>query len=131
MIYETGNVILTAGAASANSDWYLMSRTLPVSATLRVTSSAASLVGSLTFLVTDFDQKSGFEDVANVFTTGALPSGVTFANGVLSLASPASGTFEVSFTAVGVPRWLRAAWTYTSGGGSVSVAVALSGWGVG
>jgi hypothetical protein len=131
MIYETGTVIIAgAGAANASSEWIKMSRTFPVSYTARVTVTAATLQATLRILCTDFDAKSGFEAVNTEFVAaGPLPTGFTYANGVLTANNPPIGTYEIPMTALGVPRFIRAVWGYTSGGGTVALDVALSGWG--
>jgi len=129
MIREQGSALaLDAVSASTSSDWLLMARTLPVSITVRVAVTAATLAGTLTIKGTDFDAKSGSEATCGVFAAGPAPTGFSFANGVLTFANPSIGTSEIVLQALGVPRWLRLAYTFTSGGGTVAVSAAVSAW---
>lgn len=130
MIYESGQWgLVGAGAASANGDWLQMARGDAWSATIRVSASAATLAATMKFQATDFDAKSGSEATFTGWTAAsALATGITLANGVWTFASPSAGTYEILLVSYTMPRWLRAVWTYTSGGGTVTADVSISGW---
>jgi hypothetical protein len=121
--------ILTAAAASQASTWRELSELRNVTASVRVITSTTALAGTLTFRGTDFDAQIAAEPaLSNTALLSALPTGFTHANGVITIASPAVGTFTINVTWPALPKWLLADWVYTSGDAGVTVAVALSGW---
>jgi hypothetical protein len=127
--FGNANLLSAAGTSGVAVAWHQSARCLVQSLTVRMTVSAATLQATLTLKATDFDTKSGAEAVFTGFSVvSALPTGVTYANGVLTINNVGVGTAEVVFTAVAVPRWIGAVWAYTSGGGTVAVDACLSGW---
>jgi len=129
--FDSGNsnMLIAAGTASANGDWLHIARSDFFSVTLRVTVSAATLQATFKLLGTDFGTKSGSEATLSNFTLASvLPTGVTYSAGVVTFNNPAISTIEVVLTSLGAPRFLRGAWTYTSGGGTVAADAALSCW---
>lgn len=121
--------ILTAASASSSSAWYEMTEVRNATAYVRISATATTLVGTLTFRGTDFDAPIAAEPaLTNTAVITPLATGITHSNGVLSIASPAIGTYTIGVTWPAQPKWIMADWVYTSGGGTVAVAVALSGW---
>lgn len=127
--FGNANLLSAASTASVPVSWHQTARCVVQSLTVRIAVSAATLQATLTLKATDFDVKSGSEATFTGFTVAsALPTGVTYSNGVITINNASVGTSEVVFTAVAVPRWVGAVYTYTTGGGTVQVDAALSGW---
>lgn len=64
-------------------------------------------------------------------TTSALPSGATYsaATGLVTFNNLGIGTSEVVMTfGNGFTKYVRPFWTFTSGGGTVSVSATLAAW---
>lgn len=123
------STMLSAGSASAVSPWFELTELRNATAYVRVSATAATLSGTLTFRGTNFDTQLAAEPaLTNTALLTAAPAGFTLSNGVLTVASPAIGTYTIGVTWPTLPKWLLTDWVFTSGGGTVSVAVAISGW---
>lgn len=121
--------VLTAGPLSLASSWRELSEYRNVVATVRVVASTASLAGTLTFRGTNFDTQLATEPaLTNTALVSALPTGFTHANGVVTIATPAIGTFTLNLTWPVFPKWWLADWVYTGGDAGVVVNVSLAGW---
>lgn len=105
-----------------------------VSVSLVVTTTAATLVGTFGVGGTDDDSRAADEAIALVAVAGGstsvLPANITYssATGLVTFASPAAATHEVVMTFTSFPKYFRPLFTYTSGGGTVSVTATVAGW---
>lgn len=101
--------------------------------TLVITTSAATLVGTLTLTGTN-DNDRALDGAASlpVLTTGtaisALPANITFASNAITFASPAAATHEITVSYSSFPKWVRPVFTFTSGGGTITDQVTIAGW---
>jgi hypothetical protein len=86
---------------------------------------------------------TGTNDDARAFDTGAVlpaltsaalisvvPGTVTFSTttGLLTFNNLGIGTQEIVIDYTGFTKWVRPVWTFTSGGGVVSVAATIAAW---
>lgn len=127
--------ILLAGASTAdlsgryvevaNCDFLTVTTVVNVSANTLVASVAIG--GS-----NDNPDVSTFPILSNGTLITVAPTGWTFtpATGLLTAASPAIGTFEMTVSYARFPRWIRAFYDYTSGGGTVDAKVIATAWSV-
>jgi hypothetical protein len=126
--------ILVATSASLKSDWFENTQFNQMSLTVRATSSAASLVGVLTLRGTNnFPQDTTEPELITGVALTKSPAGVTYsaANGTITYASPAASPVTITIAYAQMPQFVQADWVYTSGGGTVTLIVTASGWGVG
>lgn len=126
--------ILVATSASLKSDWFENTQFNQMSLTVRATSSAASLVGTLTLRGTNnFPQDTTEPELVTGVALTKAPAGVTYtaANGAIVYASPAASPVTITIAYAQMPQFVQADWVYTSGGGTVTLIVTASGWGVG
>lgn len=127
------NELLISGASTANTSgrYIEVSNCDFLTATLVVTVSANTLVANVSLGTTnDNPDISAFPVLSNGVAITALPTGFTVTAGVLAIASPAVGTYEVTLSYPRFGKWIRAAYNYTSGGGSVDAKVIASAWSV-
>lgn len=129
-----GRVVLGAGAASAVGDVIECSGIAHLHLFARVTSSAAALIGNVEFASTP-------DGVGNLLTAAAAPLIATPGNVVLETISPdgtitldaaaaqikfattPAGTYLLCIRISNPPQYVVPRFTYTSGGGTVSVVV--------
>lgn len=134
MATKLSTIILTAGAASAQSSRYEMTSMRQFSMSLTVTVTSANLQAKFGVIGSDFDTPPVGGDPGIIGTTAisALPSGVTFDNvttGQLTFNNPAVGTYTIIHGWQLIPKWIAGNWIYTSGGGGgLVVTAALSAW---
>ena len=127
--FGDANLLIGASVTTLPVNWQQTARCMIQSLTVRVVVSAATLQATVTLKASDFDTKTGSEATFTGFTVAsALPTGVTYSNGVITINNASIGTSEVVLTSQAVPRWVGAIYTYTSGGGTVAVNACLSGW---
>lgn len=99
-----------------------------------VTVTAATLQATLALTGTDDDSRA-FDTgaILPALTSGTLisvvPGTVTLAGtGLLTFNNLGIGTQEVLITYSALTKWVRPVWTFTSGGGSVSVNATVAAW---
>ena len=128
--------ILLAGASTlegavgryvevANCDFLTVTTVVNVSANTLVASVAIG--GS-----NDDPLVSSFPILSNGILITVAPTGWTFTpeTGLLTAASPAIGTYEMTVSYARFPRWIKAFYDYTSGGGTVDAKVIATAWSV-
>lgn len=126
--------ILVATSADLKSDWFECTQFNQLSLTIRAASSAASLVGVLTLRGTNnVPQDTTEPELITGIALTKAPAGVTYsaANGTITYASPAASPVSITIAYPQMPQFILADWDFTSGGGTVSLIVSASGWGVG
>jgi hypothetical protein len=101
--------------------------------TIVITTSAINLVGTLTLTGTNDADRALDTSVALPVLTGgtaitALPSGITFASNAVTFATGAAATAEITVAYSAFTRFVRPVFTFTSGGGTISNKVTISGW---
>ena len=97
------------------------------------TVSAATLQATLALTGTNDDGRAfDTSAVLPALTSGALitavPGTVTFTGGLLTFNNLGIGTQEIILDYTGFTKWVRPVWTFTSGGGAVSVQATLAAW---
>lgn len=128
----TARQMLSAASGNAVGDWLEATFFGSFTATVNITASAATLVAALRFRGTNNSPPGAAEPIlSNVVAISALPSGITMASGVLTIASPAASTYAITLAIPQLPQLLQADWAYTSGGGTVSISVQGAGWSLG
>lgn len=126
---------LVASAASAVGQTIQVSNCDKLTLTVTLSVSAATLQGTLTLNGTS-DPMTALDpgSALPVLTTGAFittaPSGITFASNAVTFNNPAIGTYEVTVSYSSFPAWVRPAFAYTSGGGTVDLRATLGAWSV-
>lgn len=107
-----------------------------LSVTVRLNVTAATLAATVAIGGTNLDPFGTPAPSFPALLTGKVIAGgsteVDFepTTGVLTIASPAIGTHEVTIAFTEFPKWVRAAYDYTSGGGTVDMLVWLAAWSV-
>jgi hypothetical protein len=127
------NELLIVGASTTDTSgrYIEVSNCDILTATFVVSVSAATL--SATFSIggtNDNPEVSSFPVLTNGTVITTLPGTYTYTNGVLTIANQAIGTSEVTVSFSRFPKWVRASYTYTSGGGTVDAKVIASAWSV-
>lgn len=125
--------MLAASTADVTGSAIQVSNCQAVSVTVRASVSAATLAATVAIGGTNADPTaSSFPALTTGKLVTPLPTGITFtpATGVLAFATAAIGIHEVTIAYTEFPKWIRAAYDYTSGGGDVDVQVTLGAWSV-
>jgi hypothetical protein len=105
-----------------------------VSVGLVVTVTAATLQATFGMGGTNDENRAADQAIAlpivNSGTASVLASGITFSSttGLLTFNNLGIGTTEAVLTFTSFPRYARPLWTFTSGGGTVSVAATICAW---
>lgn len=125
--------ILNVGSASAISGWMDLSLFGTLTMGVRLTVSAATLQGSLRFRGTNNFVEDANEPILQNGTalTGTLPSGITMTGGIITFNNPAITTGSGNSFIIFFPQFpekIQADYTFTSGGGTVSLIVTAAGW---
>jgi hypothetical protein len=107
---------------------------------LVLTVSAATLQGALRFWGSDMPSAIGQLSAADqavmnaagfLTATSALSAGITLATGAFTFNNPAIATYAIHFTfAAPLPLALRPEYDFTSGGGTVAIALNLNAYGL-
>lgn len=126
-------MMLVASTTDVTGSAIQVSNCQTVSVTVRASVTAATLSATVAIGGTNADpEASSFPALVTGKLVTALPSGVTFdaATGVLTFATAAIGVHEITIAYTEFPKWVRAAYDYTSGGGTVDVQIVLGAWSV-
>ena len=128
---EIDNYALTAGAASANSAPIDVAGVAHAWIEITTTVAAATLQGTI-LIGGGITDPGGGTLPAIIVATEATPvvTGAAFvaATGVLTFNNPAIGTYRQLIRISNPPKLLQLIYTYTSGGGAMSVRARVWGW---
>lgn len=125
--------VLNAASASANSDWQELTGFSPFTftATVTLTVSAATLQGTLKVHGTNnFPQNAVATEplMANGVLVSPADAAMGHAAGVITINNPGIGTHEIVLSWPQLPQWMLWEYAFTSGGGTVALAVRTAGW---
>lgn len=124
--------MLSAASVDAAGDFIELTGLNMFTATVTVTASAASLVGTLRFRGTNNVPQGAAEPILSTpIAISVLPANVTLTAGALAFASPTAATHIITLAFPQLPQFVQADWDFTSGGGTVAIAVQGAGWAVG
>lgn len=129
-------ISFSASNANVTGQTIELSSCSALSLTVLVSVSAATLVGSVQLTATNddaraYDLTSTLPALTNGVAITPLPANITLeATGLLTFASPAIGTHEITIAYPAFPKWVRPRYVFGSGGGTVDARVTVAAWSV-
>lgn len=130
-IAKTEQLIVGASTTSLIGRYTEASNCEKLTMTLVFIASAGTLAATVSLGSTNDDPLvSSFPALTNGDAIAGLTTGITYAAGVITVASPAAGTYEVTVSYPSFAKWVRPSYVYTSGGGTVDLKVIVSAWSV-
>ena len=125
--------LIAAGSASSSGRYTQISSCDMLTMTVVLSVSAATLQGTIALGCTNDDPEvSAFPAMTGGTAITAMPTGFTYSSstGLITLNNPSVGISEMTVSYTQFTKWIRASYTYTSGGGSVDLKVITSAWSV-
>lgn len=126
--------LLTGASATQIGRTVRLANCDKVTLSVVVTVTAATLQATLGFAGTNDEARaadgvSAIPTISSAALISVVPGTVTLpATGLLTFNNLGIGTQEVVINYTNFPRYARPVWTFTSGGGTVSVSVSVGAW---